>query len=177
MFTYLSLPRADWPFPRRWRPSLPQDWTRSAQCSPETERRPLELEQLHLKIKTAAIHLKYVCVKPDLNLIEEVGTRLTDLHIGHPVLVFMHSQVRLRHWKQNKDLKTQLMLELIKLLNKMWFPEGQNVEVGEQTHRPAGLWFYPGRFQNKKPAERTRIFRGWSLLTENLIIFYLLLLL
>lgn len=56
----------------------------------------------------------------------------TNLHIGNPVLVFMHSEVCLRHFKQNKDHRVNLPLDLTKTFNKMW-------GWVNKTHRPAGL--------------------------------------
>lgn len=37
--TYWWPPRVDWLCPRRWRPSPPLDWRRSARCSPEGDTR------------------------------------------------------------------------------------------------------------------------------------------
>lgn len=75
-------------------------------------------------------------------------TRRTNLDKRHPVLVLVHRQVGLRHWKRGR-------FKWVKAFYPWVRPQWGEKRCGN-THRPAGHGFCPCRFQNKRPGREEK---------------------
>lgn len=80
----------------------------------------------------------------------------TNLDVWHSVFVFMHGQVCLRYFNQNEDQQSQT--------RRFFKNRRHKPEMNSLSYRPAGLWSCPGRFQNRKPAEKLQNFNVYPLL-------------
>lgn len=121
-----------------WRLDLPSSITSMTSSGLETKRSVHPWERCKTKDYTLAPRQKG----------DWWETRRTNLDKRHPVLVLVHRQVGLRHWKQGR-------FKWVKAFHPWVRPQWGKKRCGN-THRPAGHGFCPCRFQNKRPGREEK---------------------
>lgn len=146
--------RVCWLFPRRWRPSPHQGWKQNAPCSPDRKYTPCYCDN------TAVLILRQYCsTDTAYSPCVQSDSRGDTLTKG---TLFLSS------WTARFVLDTETWItsvssfaintpsgNTLKLIYYIYIYIHICTEHDEYyPHHRVGPWFYPDRFQSKKPAER-----------------------